>query len=331
VIRHLLSTFAALLIAFSPLPALAQAAPAPTAETLPDSNPALWAIRDDDTTIYLFGTFHLLDGRPWFNDEIRAAFDASDELVIEAIIPDDPAELQPLILRHALSREGPPLSQRLTAEQNAALARALAPLGAPPAAFERFKPWFVAITLATAAAQQLGINAEQGAEKILTAAARERDMPVAALETIEFQMSLFDGLPDEQQLAMLQDALDNVEALPGTLAPMLAAWSAGDVERLVEIINRHGVDDPELHRALFTQRNANWTDWIAERLQRPGTVFLAVGAGHLAGDDSVQTMLAARGIASERVSLEDIVEASIAGLEEAIARTERALEVVDAQ
>lgn len=303
-IRRLLSTFAAGLIAFSPLPAFAQAqpAPAPAATPLPDANPALWVIRDADTTIYLFGTFHLLDGRPWFNDEVRTAFDASDELVIEAIIPDNPTEVQQVVLRHALSMEGPPLSERLTDAQNAALARALAPLGAPPAAFERFKPWFVAMTLATAAAQQLGIDAEQGAERLLSAAARERNIPIGALETMEFQMSLFDSLPPEQQLAMLQQALDNIDELPTMLAPMLAAWSAGDVDRLVEMINQMSADDPTVHDLLFTRRNANWTNWIVERLERPGTVFLAVGAGHLAGDDSVQTMLAARGIDSERVA-----------------------------
>ncbi len=303
-IRRLLATLTAGLVAFSPLPALAQAqpAPAPAADALPDANPALWVIRDADTTIYLFGTFHLLDGRPWFNDEIRTAFDASDELVIEAIIPDNPAEVQQVVLRHALSMEGAPLSERLTDAQNAALARALAPLGAPPAAFERFKPWFVAMTLATAAAQQLGIDAEQGAERLLSAAARERNIPIGALETMEFQMSLFDSLTPEQQLAMLQQALDNIDELPAMLAPMLAAWSAGDVDRLVEMINQMSADDPTVHDLLFTRRNANWTNWIVERLERPGTVFLAVGAGHLAGDDSVQTMLAARGIASERVA-----------------------------
>ncbi len=305
-IRRFLTTIAAGLIAFSPLPAFAQAqpapAPAPAAEALPDANPALWVIRDDDTTIYLFGTFHLLDGRPWFNDEIRAAFDASDELVIEAIIPDNPAELQPLIMRHALVQSGPNLSERLTDAQNAALARALEPLGAPPTAFERFKPWFVSMTLATVAAQQLGINAEQGAEKLLTTAARERDMPIDALETIEFQLGVFDSLSEEQQLAQLQQALDNLETLPEMMAPMLTAWSEGDVERLVEMIDQVSADDPELHRVLFTERNANWTNWIEERMQRPGTVFLAVGAGHLAGSDSVQTMLAARGIASERMA-----------------------------
>ena len=85
-------------LAFAPAPALAQAAPrrpppapaaAPRTAPLPDADPALWVVRDADTTIYLFGTFHLLDGRPWFNDEVRTAFDASDELVMEAILPED--------------------------------------------------------------------------------------------------------------------------------------------------------------------------------------------------------------------------------------------------
>ena len=89
-------------LALTPVSLLAQSAsPAPTAPAarpaaLPDADPALWVVRDADTTIYLFGTFHLLDGRPWFNDEVRAAFDASDELVLEARIPENPAELQPL-------------------------------------------------------------------------------------------------------------------------------------------------------------------------------------------------------------------------------------------
>ena len=80
-------------------PAPAPPAAAAPAASLPDADPALWVVRDADTTIYLFGTFHLLDGRPWFNDEVRTAFDASDELVIEcdpargqgAMAPSDPA------------------------------------------------------------------------------------------------------------------------------------------------------------------------------------------------------------------------------------------------
>ncbi|MGZ8282939.1 MAG: TraB/GumN family protein, partial [Allosphingosinicella sp.] len=89
---------AALALAPAAAPAQAPASPAPPAAPAPlaDADPAMWVVRDDDTIIYLFGTIHLLDDRPWFNDEVRTAFDASDEVVLEAILPDNPAEIMPL-------------------------------------------------------------------------------------------------------------------------------------------------------------------------------------------------------------------------------------------
>ena len=78
--------------------ASAPAQAAPAAPALPDADPAIWVVKDPDTTIYLFGTFHGLDNTAdWFNDEVKTAFDASNELVIEALIPEDPAELQKLV------------------------------------------------------------------------------------------------------------------------------------------------------------------------------------------------------------------------------------------
>ena len=276
-------------------------APAPAPAALPDADPALWVVRDEDTTIYLFGTFHLLDGRPWLNDEVKAAFDASNELVLEAIIPDNPAELQPLVMRYAVDQQGRRLSQRLTAEQNATLGQALSSVGAPPTAFDSFEPWFVSMTVTALASQKLGINAANGPEGVLMRAARDRNVAIAELEGLEWQIRLFDNMPDDQQLAQLKQTLDNYEEIDEQMAPMLAAWSSGDVDGLVEIINRSGESDPTLHRILFTERNATWARWIQERLARPGTIFLAVGAGHLAGSDSVQTALQARGLRAERV------------------------------
>src|SRR4028118_694444 len=70
-----------------PPPRAGPAAPAAAAPR-PDADPALWMLRDSDTVIYLFGTFHLLDGRrDWFNDEVRAAFDRSGELAAALATP----------------------------------------------------------------------------------------------------------------------------------------------------------------------------------------------------------------------------------------------------
>jgi uncharacterized protein YbaP (TraB family) len=307
--------FCAALLAFAAAPVAAQDTPAPAPATapaqaltpvpppapLPDANPALWVVRDADTTIYLFGTFHLLDGRPWFNDEVRVAFDASDELVLEAILPEDQNAVVPMLMRYALDAQHRKLSDRLSAADNAALARALAPLGAPANAFDRFEPWFVAMTLTATAAQQLGVAASNGPETILSRAARERHMPIAELEGLEWQIRLFDNMPDALQLADLHETLQEMSNTPRLLGRMLAAWSAGDADALVRISNEDSDANPELRRLVLTERNANWARWIEQRLARPGTVFIAVGAAHLAGRDSVIADLAAAHIRARRV------------------------------
>src|SRR5687768_16920970 len=114
--------------------ALCLAAPASGADTpaLPDADPAMWLVKDEDTTIYLFGTFHALDGKSdWFNDEVKAAFDRSDEVMVEVLIPDDPAAMQPIVVKYALDKSGKPLTQKLSPEGQKRLAAALASLGAP--------------------------------------------------------------------------------------------------------------------------------------------------------------------------------------------------------
>ena len=291
-------------LAFAPAAALAQNATppaAPAAASATDADPALWVVRDEDTTVYLFGTFHMLDGRPWFNDEVRTAFDASNELVLEAIIPDNQAELQPLFARLAIDPQGRLLSQRLNAEENAALARALGGLGLPPAVVDRFEPWFASMMIGVAASQRLGIRSENGPELILRRAAGARNVQVRELEGIEWQLRLFDSMPEEQQLAQLRQTIEQYEEIDDQLAPVLAAWSTGDIDRMAEILNQSSLEDPALHQLIFTNRNATWARWIKERMAQPGTVFLAVGGGHLAGPDSVQAVLARQGLRAERV------------------------------
>lgn len=294
-----LSSITAAFVAFAPLPAIAaQPAPAPEAA---EARPALWRVADEDTTIYLFGTFHLMDQRSWFGEGIRAAFDRSDELVVEAIVPEDPAALQPMIMRHAMNAGGTPVSQQLTAEQNATLAEILAPTGIPTQALDQFKPWFLALTVTTVVAQRMGLGPEQGVDMALKRAAGERGMEIGELESAEWQIGLFASMAEEQQLSYLRKTLDEADKIEETLRPMLAAWSSGDADGLVAIMNQSSSEDPALHRLIFTDRNATWADWIVNRLEQPGTVFVAVGAGHLAGEDSVQTMLGARGVEVERV------------------------------
>jgi len=286
-------------------PPPAAAAPAAATPPLADADPALFVARDEDTTIYLFGTFHLLDERPWFNDEVKTAFDASDELVLEILLPEDPAAqqaaLMPVVMRYAIDPQGRTISSRLTAEQNATLNSALSGAGIPAGALDRFEPWFMTLTLTQLAAQRLNLAPANGPETVLRRAAGARNLTESELETVESQIRIFDEMSEEDQLKGLRDALDDMGELSGKLVPMLAAWSAGDLDRLATLMNEDMTEDRTLYDAIFTNRNANWARWIRERMARPGTVFVAVGAGHLAGRGSVQDQLRTLGISSARV------------------------------
>jgi uncharacterized protein YbaP (TraB family) len=278
-------------------------APAATPAARPDADPAIWVVRDADTTIYLFGTFHLLDGRrDWFNDEVKTAFDRSDELVLEFVPPEDPAALQRMIQRYAVDATGRTLSQRLPAPLRERLTAELGRLGLPAAAMERFEPWFVSMLLVTTGASRVGITGEHGTETALTAAARARNIPIQGVETAESQIAMLDATPDDVQVEQLDMTLAAMSGLADSFGPMMEAWAAGDSERLYAIMNGQMAQSPDLYRAVFVERNARWTEWLRERMARPGTVFVAVGSGHLAGPDSVQAMLARHGLRAERVT-----------------------------
>ena len=287
---------------FTASPALAET-PAPT--PLPDADPAMWVVKDPDTTIYLFGTFHALDGKvAWFNDEVKAAFDKSDELVMEIPPIEDKAALQPVILKYALDPSGKPLSSKLSAPAREKYTKALAELGAPPQAFDSFKPFFAALTLIMANAQKLGITGDNGAEAVLAKAAKDEKKPVSGLETIDFQMSLFANMSEKEQIEMLEQTLDELDKAPDLFKQMNEHWNKGDSDGLAKLMNDMDADSPALRKVLITDRNATWADWISKRMEKPGVVFIGVGAGHLGGKDSVQEQLARHGIKSERVAAE---------------------------
>ena len=276
-------------------------APAVQAQAVKDADPALWVVKDADTTIYLFGTVHVLKpGLSWFDEAVKATFDKSDELVLEMLEPDT-ATMQGLIMKTALNPAGPTLTEKLPADKREAYAKAMTDVGVPAAALDRFDPWFAAVTLSLAGLPKLGYDPESGAERTLSVAAKAANKQVIGLETAEQQLGYFDNLPEPLQVKFLVSTVDDYPRMATELEKMIASWSAGDPETLGKTMNEELADTPELAKVLLADRNARWADWIKARMQTPGTVFVAVGAGHLAGKDSVLVRLAERGLSSQRV------------------------------
>ena len=244
---------------------------------LPDAKPAIWVVNDHDTVIYLFGTFHALDGQTdWFNDEVLTAFTASEELVLETIVPNLGA---------------PPPSPRPAGSL---------PTFAPVAGSASFMS---TTRMVMSAGRTRGMSTDKGADAILRDVAESIGKPVSGLESFDFQINMFSKLPATRQPPPTAPrGRDARGAVAAVLTHLQAAWNRGDIESFGPMLDEMRVKSPETYRLLFAERNARWASWIAERLEQPGTVFVAVGAGHLAGSDSVQAKLAVRGVGSARIN-----------------------------
>ncbi len=268
-----------------------------TAAPLPDAEPAMWVVKDADTTIYLFGTFHALDGkRDWFNDEVKAAFDASHDVVLEIITPDNPAEMLPSLKKFAFTAPGTPsLTSKLSPAGRKLLAAALVKNKVPITALDRFKPFFASVTLATMQFGSMGMGADRGAEAVIKQAAKGTAKELDAVETVDQQFAMLDALPEAEQLRILEDTLKDDGSANKEIATMLGAWYRGDAKTVAGAIQKSDKDSPQLYRIMFTERNAKWAQWVDQRLARPGTVFMAVGAGHLAGNRSLVSLLKQEG------------------------------------
>ncbi len=268
---------------------------------LKDVDPALWVVKDADTTIYLFGSVHILKpGLGWFDDGVKAAFDSSDQLILELVEPPA-AESQALFGKLAMDQQGRALRSKMNDADRAVYETAVTKLGIPTAALDPFDPWAAAITISLLAMQKSGFDPNSGVEKQLTAAANAAKKPIGGLETMEFQLGVFDTLPESEQVAFLVETAKQIDDAGATMDKMVDLWAAADAEKLAQLMNE-GMTSRTLYDALLTKRNANWAKWISARMAKPGVTFIAVGAGHLAGETSVQNLLPAYGITATRVA-----------------------------
>lgn len=283
--------------------ALAGCATAPAAETPPAAaRPALWKLSDSDTNIYLFGTFHLLpENYQWRTPRLDSALAGSDELVTEIGEIGDPMAGAQAMMTLGMSPGLPPLIERVPEEKKEALRRMIAESGIPAVALDRFETWSAALSLMGVMVKRLGITAEAGVEHGLTESYKASGRPIRGLESVAEQFGFFDSLSEDAQRQFLVALLDDPAETRRLFARMMKAWSTGDVGAIGATFNDDVNVSPELRESLLKRRNARWAEWLERRMERPGTIFVAVGAGHLAGPDSVQAMLRQRGLKAKRI------------------------------
>ncbi|MFN3878319.1 MAG: TraB/GumN family protein [Brevundimonas sp.] len=287
-------------IAGVPADALAQTTAPAAAAPIQGEGPALWVIKDADSTLYLFGSVHVL--RPttgWASPRVEAAFDSASDIWFEISNPDDQAAVMPLIQQHGLSLDTP-LSSRLTPEENVELEAAAQAMGSSAAQLQPMKPWLAALSLSVAPLVKAGYDPKSGVELVLKARAEAVGKPIHAFETIDKQIGILANLPEDVQMAFLRETLKDYENAVTLLDTMVEAWAKGDVATLDRVmVEEMKAASPALYQALLVDRNTDWANQIQTLLEGSGTAFIAVGAGHLTGDDSVQAILQQRGVTVE--------------------------------
>lgn len=276
--------------------------PAPKSAEAPPPKPALWQVADSDTRIYLFGTIHVLPKDfAWRTKSFVKAEQQADELVLEVADLSDEAKAASNFLRLAVSPGLPRLMERVPAEKQRELARLIVRAKVPEAALDRMESWAAALTIATGLLTELDISPDSGVERQLEKSFRARKRPVKGLETSEQQLGFFDTLPEKTQRFFLMSIIDEEADAQKEFDAMLSAWARGDEKAIALSFDDELKLSPELTDVLLYKRNRNWAEWVAKRLDKPGTVLVAVGAGHLSGRGSVIELLEKRGLKVSRI------------------------------
>ena len=259
--------------------------------------PPVWVVHDQDSTIVLFGSVHLLpDGVTWRPAALDAALGKADDIWFEAPMDSKGrAEATAAAQAHALLPQGQTLSALLSRKGRENLQKVSAQVQIPVSTFERLQPWYAELLISTALYARLGAQGQDGVEQTLwstVSPAAER----RTLETPAQQVAFFADAPVKDQIASLEETLREAPDAKKDYDGLLKAWLTGDIRRLdKEVVEPLKTSAPGLYSRVVAERNARWTDEIARRMQGHGYTVIVVGMGHLIGPDGVPARLRARG------------------------------------
>lgn len=292
-ISKLLAT--ALLVVATPV----QAAPEITPPIVIHARPALWVVRDADTTIYLFGTIHKLrPGTKWNEGRVKQALDASEAVIVEVDM-SNAAAVPAALKAHSVAHDGKTMAERLPDRERARYRARLSEFHLPEKALDRLQPWAVASMIGSLVQRKNGIVREEGVEDQLLAAAKAASKRIEAIETLDQQFAYFEQMSGADQVAQLTAVLGDEKPSNEVFARLSRDWGNGDEKRLA---NDMSTDMPApIREVLIYKRNRRWAATIRSMLDKPGTFFVAVGSGHLVGQRNVRDDLLAMGMKSKRL------------------------------
>ena len=257
----------------------------------------LWKVSNAAGAVYLVGSIHLLtkDYYP-LSPALDAAFKDSDLLVEEADLGEMEAPAaQFALLTRGMLPAGQSLDKVVSPATYALVVKRVNGLGLPIEPLKRFKPWMLAMTIVEMEWQKAGFDASLGLDRHFYDLARAEGKMVQGLETVEYQVSLFDGMTMEEQDRMLAESLEDLDQERAGIFELTDAWKAGDAPAVERIVLDDLKDDPVMYQRLLVGRNRNWLPKLDALFARSGRTFVVVGAAHLVGPDGLLAMFRAKG------------------------------------
>jgi len=268
----------------------------------PKSRHILWKVQSSHNSIYLLGSIHVLQEKHYpLDHQLYEAFNRASAAMFEVDLDGLTSPLSQLqILTKGLYLNGQNLQRVLSTDSYEAAKANFAELGFNIENFHRMKPWMAATAVTALELQKLGFESAFGVDRHFFEKAQEAGKDIKGLESVEFQLGLFDNLSTPIQELFLLQSLEDLKNIEARIKEMVDAWTQGnvtDLERLIEGMREY----PELYQALVVSRNQNWIPQIEQALQQSKPVFIVVGTMHLLGKEGLLTILREKGYVVEQL------------------------------
>jgi uncharacterized protein YbaP (TraB family) len=263
----------------------------------------LWKVVSGNGTLYLQGSVHVLRDEHYpLAPAIEEAYTASDALVLEVDMKEmASAETQQKLLAKAVLKGSDTLRQTLSEETYRQLSEAFTGAGMPVESMAKFKPWFACMTLTMIKIQRMGFNPQLGLDTYFFNKASAEGKPVIGLESIDFQINLFDSLAEADPNAFVHRTLADLALIEEEVATLEKAWETGDIDALGELMSRSFRDYPEFYKTFVLDRNKRWLEKLIMLMKSPHTHMVVVGAGHLDGEGGLLELLKKEGCTLEQL------------------------------
>jgi uncharacterized protein YbaP (TraB family) len=257
----------------------------------------LWKIQGPNCTVYLAGSVHFLKKEHYpLPPPLEAAFAQAKIAVFEMDIGEtETVEFQTRLMSKAMLPPGQTLSNQLSASLYERLEKQAGESGLPMETLQSFKPGMVALMLVMVELQRMKLDPKLGLDQHFYARAKKAKKEIRGLEAAQFQVDMLMSFSRKEGEAMLDSTLQDLKHAREELNQMLTAWQTGDMNALAGFMNKAFKEHPEIYKRLLVDRNKSWVPQIEALLRGSDDAIVIVGAGHLAGKDSVVELLEKNG------------------------------------